>query len=193
MLPRFSIASSRRISTPCVAIARAPCDSVTLTIAGSSSGDRPTASATANSSDSSGARPCAVLIVMTSSTITTITRSSSTPNAAMPRSNSDGGSAAPRCVAMPPTSVSWPVAVISITPLPLRTEVPRNTLLSRAFGAAFSAHGPTCFSTGNDSPVRLASLSIRSRASISTPSAGTRLPAASSTRSPRTSCCAGRT
>ena len=38
--------------TPFLAIARAPADSVTLIIAGSSSGDRPTASATANSSES---------------------------------------------------------------------------------------------------------------------------------------------
>ena len=38
--------------TPCLAIARAPAASVTLMMAGSSSGDRPTASATAKSSDS---------------------------------------------------------------------------------------------------------------------------------------------
>ncbi len=56
MLPRFSIASRRRTMTP-VAIARAPAESVTLMIAGSSSGDRPTASATANSSDSITGRP----------------------------------------------------------------------------------------------------------------------------------------
>ena len=43
--------------TPCLAIVRAPAASVTLMIAGSSSGDRPTASATANSSDSIIGRP----------------------------------------------------------------------------------------------------------------------------------------
>ena len=46
MLPRFSIASRRRTMTPCLLMARAPADSVTLTIAGSSSGERPNASAT---------------------------------------------------------------------------------------------------------------------------------------------------
>ena len=57
MLPRFSIASRRRTMTPCLAIARAPAASVTLMIAGSSSGERPTASATAKSSDSIHGRP----------------------------------------------------------------------------------------------------------------------------------------
>ena len=42
--------------TPRRAIARAPRASVTLTMAGSSSGEMPTASATANSSDSSTGR-----------------------------------------------------------------------------------------------------------------------------------------
>ena len=61
MLPRFSIASRRRTRTPRCAIVRAPRASVTLTIAGSNSGDRPTASAMANSSDSM-ARPAQDLI-----------------------------------------------------------------------------------------------------------------------------------
>ena len=52
MLPRFSMASSRRTMTPRLLMARAPAESVTLMIAGSSSGERPTARATANSSDS---------------------------------------------------------------------------------------------------------------------------------------------
>ena len=47
MLPRFSIASRRRTMTPCLLMARAPAESVTLTIAGRSSGERPTARATA--------------------------------------------------------------------------------------------------------------------------------------------------
>ena len=80
MLPRFSIASRWRTMTPRDAILRAPADSVTLTIAGSSSGDRPTASATANSIDSIQGRPSHWLTMSTNSTITTITRTSSTPN-----------------------------------------------------------------------------------------------------------------
>ena len=62
--------------TPRCAIVRAPCASVTLTIAGSSSGDRPTASAIANSSDSITGRPSAWLTTSTNSTMTIITRTS---------------------------------------------------------------------------------------------------------------------
>ena len=46
------MASRRRTMTPRLLMARAPAERVTLMIAGNSSGDRPTASATANSSDS---------------------------------------------------------------------------------------------------------------------------------------------
>ena len=45
---------------------------------------------------------------------------------------------------------------------------------------------PGCFSTGKDSPVMLASLTRKSSASITRPSAGTRLPAESRMRSPGT-------
>ena len=74
MLPRFSIASRRRTITPCRPIARAPAESVTLTIAGRSSGDSPTASATANRSDSIRGRWSRRFTVRTNSTITTIDR-----------------------------------------------------------------------------------------------------------------------
>jgi hypothetical protein len=55
-------------------MARAPFDSVTLTIAGSSSGESPTARATANRSDSIGGRCSTRLTVTTNSTTTIITR-----------------------------------------------------------------------------------------------------------------------
>jgi hypothetical protein len=76
MLPRSSIASSRLTITPRLTIARAPRASVTLTIAGSSSGERPTASATANSSDSSAGRPSSWLTASTKNTMTTMMRKS---------------------------------------------------------------------------------------------------------------------
>ena len=50
--------------------------------------------------------------------------------------------------------------------------------------SAFTA--PGCFSTGIDSPVRLASVTRKSLAARITPSAGTRLPAESSITSPGT-------
>ena len=62
--------------TPLSLIFRAPCASVTLTIAGRSSGDRPTARAVANSSDSITGRPSAWLTTSTNSTMTIITRTS---------------------------------------------------------------------------------------------------------------------
>jgi len=59
---------------------------VTVTIAGSSSGDSPTASATANSSDSIPGRPSAALTTTTNSVISTITFSSTAPKSRTPRS-----------------------------------------------------------------------------------------------------------
>ena len=55
------------------AIARAPCESVTVTMAGSSSGESPTASATAKSSDSTGGRPSSWFTARTKSTTSTMT------------------------------------------------------------------------------------------------------------------------
>ena len=60
--------------TPRLLMARAPAESVTLMIAGSSSGDSPTASATANSSDSITGRSSSRFTVSTKRTMTTITR-----------------------------------------------------------------------------------------------------------------------
>jgi hypothetical protein len=76
MLPRFSMESSRRTMTPRLLMARAPAERVTLMIAGRSSGESPTASATANSSDSITGRPRSRFTVSTKSTMTTITRMS---------------------------------------------------------------------------------------------------------------------
>ena len=52
MLPKFSMAASRRTITPRLAMPCAPLDRVTLMMAGSSSGAMPTARAMANSSES---------------------------------------------------------------------------------------------------------------------------------------------
>ena len=60
--------------TPRLAMARAPAESVTLTMAGSSSGVRPTARATANSSDSISGRCSRRLVVNTKMTITVMIR-----------------------------------------------------------------------------------------------------------------------
>ena len=62
--------------TPCDAICRAPCDSVMVTMAGSSSGDMPTASAMANSNESTGGRCRKILAAKTTSVMTSMTRMS---------------------------------------------------------------------------------------------------------------------
>ena len=72
MLPRFSMAFSLRTSTPCEAMDRAPLARLTVNIAGSSSGLRPTANATENSSVSTGGRPRKMCVTKTTSTITSI-------------------------------------------------------------------------------------------------------------------------
>ena len=69
-----SLPQPRRTMTPEDAIRRAPADKVTLMIAGSSSGDRPTARATANRRESIAGRCISRLIVNTASTITIMTR-----------------------------------------------------------------------------------------------------------------------
>ena len=68
------MASRRLTMTPRAAIWRAPCASVMVTMAGSSSGDMPTASAIANSSESTGGRERKILAANTASAITSMMR-----------------------------------------------------------------------------------------------------------------------
>ena len=70
--------------------------------------------------------------------------------------------------------------------MPLLTLVPMNTQLLRSVRPSFSAAVPGRFSTGKVSPVSTAWLMKKSLASSTTPSAGIRLPADSSTTSPGT-------
>ena len=73
---------------------------------------------------------------------------------------------------------------------PLTIDVPANNELKASEGAAAS-HEPARFSVGNGSPVISASLRWAIRLSSTTPSAGTRSPALSSTTSPGTTCSTG--
>ena len=168
------------------AIRRAPADSVTLTMAGSSSGDRPTASATANSSDSTSGLCSRRLMVSTNSTITIMTRVRRKPNWRNPCVNSVSGDAFASRPAILPNSVRSPVPTIKTSAVPLLTEVPMNTQFERCCSDASASTSPGLFSTGKDSPVRAACETRKSRHSRITPSAGTRLPAASLMTSPGT-------
>ena len=74
MLPKFSIEFSRRTMTPRLAMRCAPWESVMLMMAGRSSGVRPTASASAKSSESIGGLARKMLTARTMTTITSMTR-----------------------------------------------------------------------------------------------------------------------
>ena len=82
MLPRFWMAGSRLTSTPRAARTRAPRLRLTVTMAGSSSGVRPTARAIAKSSDSMSGRPRATLMARTATTRRRMTRAMSSPKLA---------------------------------------------------------------------------------------------------------------
>ena len=123
-------------------MACAPRATVTLTMAGSSSGESPTASATANISDSTIARPSHWFTSTTNSTITIITRSSSSPKRRTPRAKSVSGSRCARRAATAPNAVSGPVAATSTVAVPLRTEEPRKTQFSRRASGALASQVP---------------------------------------------------
>ena len=74
MLPRFSIEFSRRTITPSLAMRLAPCERVMLTMAGSSSGVSPTASASANSSEAIGGLSMKMLMARTTTTMVSMIR-----------------------------------------------------------------------------------------------------------------------
>ena len=191
MLPKFSKASRRRTITPSLAMARAPAESVTVTIAGSNSGVMPTASATAKSNDSTMGRPINWLTMSTKKTMTIITLINRYPNCRTPRANSVSGSVPPIDFATSPSAVCEPVATIKMFATPLRTEVPEKTELVRWLIAASAAMIPGFFSTGIDSPVSEPSLTRKSVAVSMTPSAGTKFPADNWITSPFTISAAG--
>lgn len=91
-----------------------------------------------------------------------------------------------------PSSVSTPVAVTIMTPLPWVTGVFMNAVLVRSPGdSPLPRSAPVSFAAGTLSPVSADSSICRALASMSRPSAGTWSPAEMSTTSPSTSCSAG--
>ena len=60
--------------------------------------------------------------------------------------------------------------------VPLRTDAPRNTTFVLRASGASAATIPGCFSTGNDSPVMLASLTRKSPASRDPSVGGNQVP-----------------
>ena len=148
MLPKFSIAFSRRTMTPRSAIRWAPRDSVRLSIAGSSSGARPTARAMANSSASTGGLAPNTLMANTTSTSTSITFVSSCPNCRIPSSKPVSGGRSDSRPAICPYAVFVPVATTTARPVPLRMLVPRKTTLVRSASPQAAPTAPARFSAG---------------------------------------------
>ena len=83
-LPRFWMAGRRLTRTPCALRARAPRVRLRVTIAGSSSGVRPTARAMEKSSASNSGRCSATLMAKTPTTRISVTRPISSPKARTP-------------------------------------------------------------------------------------------------------------
>ena len=91
-----------------------------------------------------------------------------------------------------PTSVSLPVAVTIMSPLPCVTGVCMNAMSLRSPGArSVPSGGSTPLDAGTLSPVNADSSICRALAATIRPSAGTSTPAASSTTSPTTTSSAG--
>ena len=91
---------------------------------------------------------------------------------------------------MRPISVSAPVAVTIPVAVPSATIVPLKAIDRRSPSAASGAAGAVSLRTGNDSPVSMASSTVRPATSIRRRSAGTRSPASITTMSPGTSAAA---
>ena len=106
MAPRSWIADRRFTITLRLASSIADRASVTVTIIGSSSGVSPTASASANISDSSTGRWNEMFTTRTNSTINTVRRMISMPNRRMPTAKAVAGGFSARLVARWPSAVS---------------------------------------------------------------------------------------
>ena len=186
MLPKSSMAARCLTMTLRRAMRTAPWARVTVVIMGRNSGVSPTASATANRTDSSVGRWRATLTTTTNSTRKATVRMMSSAKCRMPRWNSVSGGGVDRRAAMSPNAVSRPVATTTARAVPLTTDVPRNTRFLASAGCRGGvARSLASFSAGIDSPVSAACCTWRSRAASSRASAGTRSPAPSLTISPR--------
>ena len=147
--PRSWIADRRFTITLRFAICIADRASVTVTIIGSSSGVRPTASATANISDSNIGRAKTMFTTSTNSTISIVKRMISMPKRRMPMVNAVAGGFSDRLVARWPSAVLFPVRQIRMVAVPLMTDVPAKTALEAPAGfSAPDAASLTCFSAG---------------------------------------------
>ena len=188
--PSVSTLGRRRTSACTAASRRAPSASSTVTTAGRASGMAATARLRAVSAIISSGSPRSSPSAKTSAQMTSTASDSRRPKAASRRCSGVARNAsAPSSAATRPSSVRAPVATTRPAARPCVTSVPLNAMFERSPSGRSPAGSAACiFSTVTDSPVR-ADSSTRSRAtSCRRRSAGTRLPASSSTTSPGTRC-----
>ena len=190
--PKFWIELSRLTITFRRDIAIAPLARLTVTIMGSISGVRPTATATANSSASNQLPLVRPLITKTRGAITKMKPSIIQVNRVMPLSKLVSTRCLAIALATRPKAVRGPVSTTTPEPKPLTTALPMKQILGRSNGvSAVPAWAAASFSIGIASPVSVDWLMKRSFAEISLRSAGIMSPADSRTMSPGTSCSIG--
>jgi hypothetical protein len=108
----------------------------------------PTASASENSSESTKGRSSIRLITKIAVTSTTIARTSSRPNAVIPRSKPVVTPRTPHRADTAPNSVERPVFATTASPAPLTTWVPMNRLFERPARGVAVMTTPGLFSAG---------------------------------------------
>ncbi len=183
---RFTTA--RRLAMRCT-----PSASTTDRIAGRPSGTAATASATPSSRTVTTS--CRLLMSATRNSVAITTTATTTmPMPSIrprrPTSRCSGvrsSTTASSMEAMPPISVSIPVAVTMPPPVPWPIEVPLNTIELRSASAVSAGSAAVPLATGALSPVSEASCTLRAAAWNSRASAPTASPSASSSTSPGTS------
>ncbi len=188
--PSVSTLGRRRTSAFTVTSLRAPSANSTVTTAGSASGMAATARLIAVSAISNSGSPRSTPIAKITAQIASTTIDSRLPNAAKRRCKGVArASASLSSVATWPSSVSAPVATTKPVARPCVTSVPLKAMLMRSPNGRSPAGKRSCiFSTVTDSPVSADSSTRSWATSWSRRSAGTRLPASSSTTSPGTKC-----
>jgi len=134
MFPKSSMATRRRTRTDLVAIRFAPVERLIVTMAGSSSGVMPTATASENRTASMNGRPIARFTIRIPTTRTAVMRTSSLPKSRRPRWKEVSGGRSPSSVAIRPNSVSGPVRTTTARAVPDFTTVPMNAHEGRSIG-----------------------------------------------------------
>ena len=184
MEPRFWMAFRFLMMTFFLLMATAPLARFAVTIIGSISGVRPTATEMANSSAESQSPFVKPLIRSTAGTMTSMKRINTQETELIPFSKLVLGGLTLSSPAMLPSIVLFPTATATALALPLTTLLPIKARSGTSVSDAVPRKGRACFSTGSLSPVMADWLTNRSLAESMRTSAGTMSPAESQTISP---------